>query len=782
MKYKNTQVVGTAKVELTETPAPPTWPPIVIDAHMHVMSGNCTPFPAMLNVVQDNARDQSGVTGIVGAWLFDPVEEPVKLSRRLENVGSLDENLRAFTRVSGKSTYRIGEATIAANREISSIEAAETTRRLLANSRMLWLSVVLPMDMDYCHVGAYEGKQVYRLDASGKWCYDKITERDYVSDKVPDTVALEGTSAINLCAEDAAIEMRADIEALEYRSSTFAVDMQELAQKRAELEQYEQSLYTRPGHEDSPLATFETWSQQRRQTAMLAAEYPFQLVPMYHYEPRRYTKDAARLRHGYSMDESASTIIDEAHPFKEVVCEGNTAGIYNGFKMYTSQGYMPDDPNPGVKEVLQYFYDRCEKSRIPIMNHCTPSGFYTHQRQLFLHHEIKRMGNQDLARVERMAYRLDRVKHPKRELEALKSILTPEARAMLGYLEDPNGRMRFFQEKYVHPESWRPVLEKYPKLHVCLAHFACDIKFWDQFDPGDIVKRDLDEGRFMELLRKANWSGTKLRDKWDPAKDGDYAKPTYDASETVYRLCWVRSIVKLCLDFPNFYVDISVLPLDRHEEKEKHKTWQKIGALIHRHPEMKSKIMFGTDWYMMRTSDSYQKWIESTFSRIDAMSDEDSRLAREAAPDAWKTELEARKKAIKDRNKELSPGPEESLQVELYDNLFYRFAIINPIRFYRLDEHAGYLNEGLKVAIGKEYKDDENMRDRLLRQLEERYALFERFKSKNAEDKTDDPLTKFEIQIARGRRERRDEAENLDAIGTLQPIVFGPAAEPPGGK
>ena len=103
---------------------------------------------------------------------------------------------------------------------------------------------------------------------------------------------------------------------------------------------------------------YEHWRKQLQHTEHAVLSTPLKLLPMFHYDPRRWQL------HG--NDEPMSKV------------GGN--GIYLGFKMYTAQGYRPWDP---WLPVLEDFYARCCKGRIPIMNHCTPEGAATFERERY---------------------------------------------------------------------------------------------------------------------------------------------------------------------------------------------------------------------------------------------------------------------------------------------------------------------------------------------------------------------------------------------------------------
>jgi hypothetical protein len=141
------------------------------------------------------------------------------------------------------------------------------------------------------------------------------------------------------------------------------------------------------------------------------------LFPMFHYDPRRWqVADGGK----------------KAFPFDQV----SGSGLYLGFKMYTAQGYRPWDVER--LPILKEFYRRCSADHIPILNHCTPEGAYTSDREEYY-----------------------KFTHPSD---------TPTKRS--GGAED------YFNDNFVSPNAWKKVLDQEVNgrdlndLWLCLAHFG----------------------------------------------------------------------------------------------------------------------------------------------------------------------------------------------------------------------------------------------------------------------------------------------------------------------
>ena len=224
-------------------------------------------------------------------------------------------------------------------------------------------------------------------------------------------------------------------------------------------------------------------------------------------------------------------------PFKQVGGEG----LYLGFKMYTAQGYRPmDDRLP----ILKSFYAQCQSEQIPILNHCTPGGAITYDMKAYLYFNHPKDTAVD-----------GEQKRP--FIKASREWTDGRDRKHTSAEDKP---FDYFQEHFVSPNAWRKVLERYPRLRLCLAHF----------------------GGMTDLS-----------------------------------LEWHKVLVPMLTEFPNLYVDISSsftdAPFRDHFKKR----------LVGEHPEIIDKIMFGSDWYMTMTrmsgSMDYPKYCETAKAFIDGI-------------------------------------------------------------------------------------------------------------------------------------------------------------------
>lgn len=576
-------------------PLVPGHPPVIIDAHMHIQSGNCAPIAPIRARVFDLPLSRGFGNALVSLRL------PFFGHIIAGNLGDM----------APEPTHEIGNRLVSENNGIDFLVQG-------AGAYFLGISVVLTMDMDYMHIDGYDGLHIYQEEGERRFYYrrrDGTTPRDQLDKVFPDQDQ-----------EDM------PLDAEESPETTPAM--------REESRQFDR--YSR----DLRSNCYETWRQQRRRTELAAASNPLRLLPLYHFEPRRYIKDE-----------------DRAFPFTQLVEAG---GLYVGMKMYTSQGYMPDDSTPEkgekTREITRWFFGRCQDDEVPIQTHCTPVGWYTHQRHYYI----------DLA--------------------------APEVRALYTSPRDQSlddrGRLQYFQDHFLHPDAWRPVLGRSPNLRLCLAHWASNELVWRDpvadFHKPCVTRQQLrDFEAWAHEERGSRW-WRRLHQLWPASSLSGYALPCVDTDHSVYPKSWIRGIIELARDFKNFYTDLSYLPLFKEYESwegEKVPYWRQLVLILKEFPFMLDKIMFGTDWYMILADKlGYRAWFEGTRDALE-------KVAQEL-------------------------GGDYSAHY-----LFHRFAIINPIRFYRLGKIADKLKTNYTAAIGRLGDMGACEKARLLGDLERRHLV-----------------------------------------------------------
>ena len=214
--------------------------------------------------------------------------------------------------------------------------------------------------------------------------------------------------------------------------------------------------------------------------------------------------------------------------------------LYLGFKMYTAQGFRPWDVRrlPTLKD----FYAKCCKNGIPIMNHCTPGGARSHEDDEFFGFE----------------HPFD-IEQEEQDLRKGKDNKT------------------YFQDNFVSPKAWEKVLEakvelkgkdpvRLHTLRLCLAHFGGPTK------PGP------------------EWSQQII----DMITSNKYPNLYTDISSSFADE-----------GFRNYFKELFTRKPDK-EPEGKHQNDSKKGKTKKPEPltdeqkkKLRSRILFGTDWYMV---------------------------------------------------------------------------------------------------------------------------------------------------------------------------------------
>lgn len=442
-------------------------PTVIVDSHMHIQSGRCAPLQlvrdqgprsvAMLQTATSTSRgwiEGSGLAiGAILTVLFEPVWASVRGISRSVSTTPRNPAERIF-RTSPvidlvdeqqKSTIDISDDFI---KERENVLANYFVKEGLYQGAptLIFSSVVMTMDMEYCHIDGYFGLKVYNplyekredIEANkpcaywtpqhGEWVtapgynsmiqYDGVMQDMYYSKLRNKEVYIRRDTA----AKDSEGHMTPQVFK-KYQKETHVegITGSYLDDKG---DAREVKIVAAPVlMADKETDLYENWIKQLKYTELAVLKYPLKLLPMYHFDPRRW-----------HLQKSATELLKKV---------GNQ-GLYLGFKMYTAQGYRPLDPR---LPILKDFYARCCLRRIPIMNHCTPGGAAAFERDEYFDFEHPVDGPSD---------------------EAQKKA----------------GRSDYFSKHFVSPEAWKSVLDsgaelddeqvcvQFNTLHLCLAHFG----------------------------------------------------------------------------------------------------------------------------------------------------------------------------------------------------------------------------------------------------------------------------------------------------------------------
>ena len=205
-----------------------------------------------------------------------------------------------------------------------------------------------------------------------------------------------------------------------------------------------------------------------------------------------------------------------------------------GIKIYPAYGFFPFDIR------LDPVWAWAEKNEIPIMTHCTRGGsFY--------------LGSFDSV--------LNRGGFQPQSLNPDSPAMANITHRITQLVNDQNKSLKrnnkVWCNVFGHPEHYRPVLEKYPKLKLCLAHL----------------------GGADEVIR----SVPANLDKYKP----DY--PAYLGPN------WYTEVIGLMTDYTNVYSDISYTLSDKKAVEIILNTFR-----TDPHKDLINKLMYGTDFYLTR--------------------------------------------------------------------------------------------------------------------------------------------------------------------------------------
>ncbi len=221
---------------------------------------------------------------------------------------------------------------------------------------------------------------------------------------------------------------------------------------------------------------------------------------------------------------------------------GKVYPYFSGIKIYPALGFFPFDPR------LNELYAYAEKEGIPVMTHCTRGGsqyvgsqietFIPKQPALILPEESKpgydeaiNARNEIYARIERYYEK--------------------------GWIKNSSiGNNDFACDLFSHPQNYVPVMVKYPKLKICLAHMGgAD----EVIDNGNPIQKEIHEA------------------------DG------YNFADLIFAL------MELHL---NMYTDMSYTLSGLEDNKVKTRFSQWLNTIDKEGKKLENRVLFGTDFFM----------------------------------------------------------------------------------------------------------------------------------------------------------------------------------------
>ncbi|MGA7828021.1 MAG: hypothetical protein WCA04_10190, partial [Geobacteraceae bacterium] len=444
-------------------------PTVIIDSHMHIQSGRCStlqfvrhqgPLAPIQEDFQFSRRVIEGTGIATGAlltlfeWLLvKPVEKIVEVFSDTPPKNPQDEYfernaLLELLDMQTNSTDVVADLFINDRDNVFDkyFNKAENCPLYAHAPHLVFSSVVMTMDMEYAHIDGYFGLRIYNplydkdkpidptdparywTPAHGKWVkipilgaiermFFTISRDKTVYRKVSapgKVVVIDRSEVFNVYEENAKNDghiFGSCWDPQKDNSTPVRIEALPVLMPKSEGKKYE------------------NWDRQLKQTEEAILKYPLKLLPMFHYDPRRWQLKGK----GANADLITKVMGENA--------------LYLGFKMYTAQGYRPWDVRrlPTLKE----FYGKCCLNGIPILNHCTPGGAKTQEAEDYYNLE----------------HPFDDANEGKKERKGC----------------SPSD---YFSKHFVSPEAWKKVLdsgveleeEQYclqlNNLRLCLAHFG----------------------------------------------------------------------------------------------------------------------------------------------------------------------------------------------------------------------------------------------------------------------------------------------------------------------
>jgi predicted TIM-barrel fold metal-dependent hydrolase len=480
----------------------------IIDSHMHIQSGACAPLPLLYNQLASKIKfNPKGTPGLRSrAWIDGISMVVLGNGGRLQTLDcikigdrAVKDNFQTYLNLKNSRDFCRPEATeapfaAADATDVHTVYIKDKSKSIEllsgksyhiiiqeADDFVFCPMMVMPMDMEYAHIAGYDGRTIYHEENGEVFYYHRNS---------------------GICAEE--LGEKVDLS-------------HEIEKKKKALK-------------------LKKWYKQYEEHLKSATIHPFQLIPLYHYEPRRW-----RLPDSAKTDEASFSSGNWDYPFKYIATEINS-GVFAGFKMYTPLGYRPlDDKLPQMSK----YYEKCEKEKIPIVNHCSAGGMLTHEQSFYKEYIEKGYKYFPEQKKDNPAFSSDAsfvnlspVADNRASISATSPPLTtPE--------EVKQTADEWFTENYVHPKAWRKVLDKFPNLYLCLAHFGGD--------------------------------------------DWEYGPQKSD---------WIQELISMLTEkgpnntprYPNLFTDISCFSIDDNMPN--------FISTMRGKPELWDKVLFGTDWYM----------------------------------------------------------------------------------------------------------------------------------------------------------------------------------------
>lgn len=358
-------------------------PSVMIDSHMHIQSGRCAPLKWVQNLsslTKTKSRTDIESSGKNIGYLMEFFGTIIPIMW-LWRAPFKKSTVRALSQQGAKSTLECGEDFMKDRKKtIEEFFMKDNLYKGLSN--LIVSSVVMTMDMEYAHVDGYYGLKIYNALYKTKEDIANLKPCAYwtpahgtwvATDEAPEKSGNKVFHLKEINSRDEKQYKKTNVEGKPARPVMFNEEYDGKYSKSDVIigtwfdaktnrtMQVEVTAVPRALPQDET-DTYEQWEKQLRDTELTVLKYPLKFLPMFHYDPRRWQTEGKT---------------GNDFPMAQVM----GAGLHLGFKMYTAQGYRPLDPR---LPIMEDFYARCCDNRIPIMNHGTPGGAATFEKEDYL--------------------------------------------------------------------------------------------------------------------------------------------------------------------------------------------------------------------------------------------------------------------------------------------------------------------------------------------------------------------------------------------------------------
>ena len=605
---------------------------VAFDAHMHIQSSHTSPLPLLWHVIKPSTP-----LPILNRFLVDKLASPFIVgSQAGGNVFGGPGYLTFTEDVIGRIVAGKNEITFS---EMTSSEKWKEHENIFYKS-IFCPMIVMPMDMEYAHISGFDdfgAHTIYHENEKSRWYYrhrvsiykwsDTGREVPVVEDegkkiKLGGLFFRESEKKKKDYKIGKGTFKRKYIEQLEYSKlyetycnypeMYYSLDKEQIdyLEKMKDEERRLNSGKNEDSIERSEM--FVKWNNQTDRTMKAAFENPLHLIPMYHYDPRRWNDgeyDKKSLSHGpfdypFQKKYIATNNIAEAE-------SGST--IFAGIKMYPPLGYKPFDDRFGIKDSegkytgnrIEKFYELCNEKKVPVLAHCSPGGIVTHDSRKYMEFDKK---ENELIKFdhagEKTKNEYNKLKEERERLQKYIDSNWDDASDSMSFrlssikriMAEMRNRERdcYFANEYVHPKNWEPVIKEYENINVCMAHFGGAEWIKSFFgNPGEIGVKSPWIKKTIELLKTYKNAYTdiscftlKLNEKGKIVNDNDSEKNSFKKEFTVF--------LKNAL----------------------------AGEYDNGNCKILDKILFGTDWYLTLNTykhKDYQPYSEEYKTFLDSI-------------------------------------------------------------------------------------------------------------------------------------------------------------------